>query len=130
MTEKRFTIELYKDFTEWYDRLTDNATGFPPNRYHWLVDKGEIIDLMNSLAEENEQLKKENDIAIDGLTLCQEKNAELKERNNRQAKTIHNLYSLMENKDWEGLTAIVEEMEEAEELNRMEFEAYCGGNDD
>ena len=121
-----FYVETYKEAKRFCNFLNDlNQEVIDAEHYHNVV-----LENFKAVSKENEQLKRANDIAIDSLVLCQEKNSELELRNNRQAKTIHNLYSLMENKDWEGLTAIVEEMEEAEELNRLEFKAYCGDKDE
>ena len=86
-------------------------------------DYDKFVDELNRLNDENK-------VAIDWINFLQEKNSELKLRNNRQASTIDNLYSLIEKEDWTALKKIIEEIEEAEELNRLEFEAYCGGDKD
>ena len=84
--------------------------------------------------EENEQLKQENKELKEGveelntickyyemrikelseqadavrteLQLCEEENNALQERNDRQYEILRKLYTLIENKDWKGLTHI------------------------
>ena len=62
-----------------------------------------VVDILNELAEENEQLK---------------------ERNNRQAKQLDDLYNLIEQKDWESLTAIIDDFKKAEEQLQREWRTY------
>ena len=56
MTEKRFTDDGVEEIID--QSFTDNLTG----KTYW-IDNGldEIVDLLNTLHEENEQLKKENE---------------------------------------------------------------------
>lgn len=49
---------------------------------------------------------------------------DLQERNDRQADTIRELYNLIENKDWETLTAMIEELNNAEEQLVKEWRIY------
>ena len=62
-----------------------------------------VVDILNELAEENEQLK---------------------QRNNRQAKQLDDLYNLIEQKDWESLTAIIDDFKKAEEQLQREWRTY------
>lgn len=57
MTEKRYYLEDFKDFTVITLRLYDDRNKF--NHYDWLTDCNKIVNLLNELAEENEQLKRE-----------------------------------------------------------------------
>ena len=82
-----------------------------------------ICNLLNSLYDENKQLKKE-------LKDYSDANADLEERNKRQATRLSNLYDLIEKEDWTTLKSLIEEFEEAERLNQMEFQAYCGDKDE
>ena len=101
MNEKRFS--WVKNTHNKYGIIIDNKTGKD------VMGTKETCYFMNKLNDENEQLK---------------------QRNNHQAERLDELYTLIENKDWKGLTKLVDEMNEAEELNQMEFQAYCGDNDD
>ena len=58
MTEKRFYLEDFKDFTVVTLRLYDKETDY----WHldWLTESHKIVGLLNEFAEENEQIKKEN----------------------------------------------------------------------
>lgn len=57
MTEKRFYLEDFKDFTVVTLRLYDKETDY----WHldWLTESHKIVGLLNEFAEENEQLKSE-----------------------------------------------------------------------
>lgn len=95
MTEKRFELK-WRDTGE---VLYDNETGLehriysPDYRFH-------VRDMMNELDSENKQLQ---------------------ERNNRQAKQLDNLYTLIEKQDWKTLTGIIQEFQECEEQLQKEW---------
>lgn len=55
MTKKRYYLEDFKDFTRITLRLYDNK--IEHKHYDWLTDCNKIVDLLNELADENEQLK-------------------------------------------------------------------------
>ena len=63
----------------------------------------EIVDELNSLAEENE---------------------ELKQRNNRQAKQLDRIYQLIEEKDWRTLNDILDDFKQCEEQLQREWKCY------
>lgn len=67
------------------------------------VDGEQISDLIYNLAEENKQLK---------------------QRNNRQAKQLAELYELMAKKDWESLTEIIDDFCSCEEQLQREWKCY------
>ena len=65
--------------------------------------KEEVIHLLNDLSEENEQLK---------------------QRNDRQAKQLDRLYSLIEEKDWTVLSDIIDDFKRCEEQLQKEWGIY------
>ena len=69
------------------------------------------------LEKEKEQLESKNKILLEHCD-------DLQERNDRQADTIQELYNLIENKDWETLTAMIEELNNAEEQLMKEWRIY------
>ena len=70
---------------------------------HWINDDDKIIDLLNDIVNKNE---------------------ELKERNNRQAKQLDRLYNLIEEKDWRTLTDILDDFKRCEEQLQKEWRTY------
>lgn len=81
---------------------TDNLTGWEFQSY------GEVVKLMNDLSDENEQLK---------------------QRNDRQAKQLDNLYHLIEKQDWKTLKGLIQEFQECEEQLQKEWQTYDDEND-
>lgn len=89
--------------------------------------KREKLDLLKSnaqLRDENkeleieiEQLKSKNKILLEHCD-------DLQERNDRQADTIRELYNLIENKDWETLTGMINDFKECEEQLQREWKCY------
>ena len=63
----------------------------------------DIADRLNKLTKENEQLK---------------------ERNERQAKQLDNLYTLIEKQDWKTLKGLIQEFQECEEQLQREWRTY------
>ena len=59
MTEKRYYLENFKDFTVITLRLYDRKIKF--KHYDWLTESHKIVDLLNKLEEENKQLRLELD---------------------------------------------------------------------
>ena len=86
---------------------------------------------IEDLTQENKKLQSINqdhrdyigDVEADFKRLEQH-NKELQERNNRQAKQLDNLYTLIEKQDWESLTAVIEELKQAEEQLQKEWPTY------
>ena len=95
MTEKRFTIT--QDFEEHHRQIRDNG--------HIIMgcfvepQAEVIVDLLNDLHKENQQLQ---------------------ERNDRQAKQLDNLYTLIEKQDWKTLKGIIQEFQECDERLQKE----------
>ena len=104
-----------------------------------------ICDLLNELDSENKKLKEgveelnqickyyemrikelseQADAVREELRLCEEENNALQERNDRQYEILRKLYTLIENKDWKGLTAHMEELDKCEEQLRKEWRLY------
>ena len=94
------------------------------------------------LEEENEQLKqsykefedecqstfnamnrKQNDLYRKIFKL-KEENEQLKQRNDRQAKQLDKLYSLIEEKDWTALSDIIDDFKRCEEQLQKEWGIY------
>ena len=59
MTEKRYYLENFKDFTVITLRLYDRK--IKHKHYDWLTKSHKIVDLLNKLEEENRQLRLELD---------------------------------------------------------------------
>ena len=67
------------------------------------LDEKEIVNRLNGLYEENK---------------------ELKQRNDRQAKQLDRLYSLIEEKDWTALSDIIDDFKRCEEQLQKEWGIY------
>lgn len=67
-----------------------------------------------------------NDILVDLLNNQDDKVRELQERNDRQRKTIDDLYQLIFNRDYGGQEELIKEFEESERLLQEEMKLYCG----
>ena len=67
------------------------------------LEAEEIVDLLNELHDENEQLK---------------------QRNDRQAKQLDRLYSLIEEKNWTALSDIIDDFKRCEEQLQKEWGVY------
>lgn len=80
----------------------------------------DVVDVLNELHIQLDFLKDENKHMKSVLR----KNRELEERNNRQYEQLSQLYDLIEKQDWESLTGIIQELEEAEEQLQKEWGTY------
>ena len=58
------------------------------------------------------------------LNELSDENEELKQRNDRQAKQLDRLYSLIEEKDWTALSDIIDEFKRCEEQLQKEWGIY------
>lgn len=76
------------------------------------------------LEEENKELQKENEQLKSKNKILLEHCDDLQERNDRQADTIRELYNLIENKDWETLTGMINDFKECEEQLQREWKCY------
>ena len=92
------TAKRFTVHSEWRNLIADikDTTGE-------IETLGEFVDLLNALNDENEQLK---------------------ERNQRQAKRLAELYELMAKKDWESLTEIIDDFCSCEEQLQREWRTY------
>ena len=135
MTEKRFSVALRKHTTQY--ELVDNwKTGDYPfiEPFYYKKTANDLANFLNQLQEENEQLKSkisEQGVQLDFLKAENKhmksvlrKNRELEERNNKQYERLSQLYDLIEKQDWESLTGIIQELEEAEEQLQKEWGNY------
>lgn len=102
MTEKRFKLR--------FSKLGNGMITDTQKRKHLYFDKKfldttlpKTYELLNELADENEQLK---------------------QRNDRQAKQLDRLYSLVEEKDWTALSDIIDDFKRCEEQLQREWVCY------
>lgn len=82
-------------------------------------DIGEYID------EGHTDRPLRNDILVELLNNQDDKIMELQERNDRQRKTIDDLYQLILNRDYDGQEELIKELEESERLLQEEMKLYC-----
>jgi len=116
MTEKRFwCLEEYEGETSpIVDKKYAPTNGWLCNKLNELNDENiELHIQLDFLKDENKHMKS-----------VLKKNRELEERNNRQYERLGQLYDLIEKQDWESLTGIIQELEEAEEQLQKEWGAY------
>ena len=81
------------------------------------LDTGSFIDM-----QENKVLSDRQ--ATNLLNKLADENEQLKQRNNRQYKQLNHLWTLMEKQDWETLTDMVEQMKKDEEQLQSEWGTY------
>lgn len=141
---KRFQIDDDGDISEFDSNGKWVDSWQYANGKHWENLCGEL----NQLYEENEQLKSEYKLLHTQYQdlkkfvennfdeyLTQEKlnrqiiklsdeNEQLKKRNENQYKQLQHLWSLMEAKDWETLSEMVNQMEEDEKQLQQEWKCY------
>lgn len=92
---------------------------------------GEVVAMLNegiAIVEENEQLKQDLKIIVEHrkqeneyTARLEEKNEQLQQRNDRQAKQLDRLYSLVEEKNWRALSDILDDFERCEEQLQKEW---------
>ena len=101
MTVKRFRVFNFPDVDKFgvSDDVAEVTVAFCDKK--WEADY--LSDLLNELNNENEQLK---------------------QRNDRQAKRLAELYELMAKKDWESLTEIIDDFCSCEEQLQRESGTY------
>ena len=124
MTEKRFTLTFD-------DNIVDNLTGTTHDVHSGYDVAMDLSDLLNNLHEENKELQKKynaqkrlfGQLNSDSNNLFKE-NEQLKKRNKNQYKQLQHLWSLMEAKDWETLSEMVNQMEEDEKRLQNEWKCY------
>lgn len=108
MTEKRFTMNFNKNTIELDGKFFAYANS---------VDAYRVLDMLNQLVDENNQL-------MDDKWMLLKENEQLKERNNNQYTQLNRLWGLMEDKDWETMEQMVEEINTAEERLQREWGTY------
>ena len=130
MTEKRF--EMVITGADGSFHYLDKNTG------EKITSTLELENKLNELHEENEYLCekiKENewhwntidedkDVWMYKCKKLEEENEQLKQRNNRQAKQLDNLYHLIEKQDWKTLNGLIQEFQECEEQLQREWRTY------
>ena len=98
----------------------------------------DMLDLLNDLPDENEQLRKENDMISCELSVSankeisrncriaelEEENEQLKQRNNQQYEQLSRLYNLIEQKEWRVLTDIIDNLKKSDEQLQKEWGTY------
>ncbi len=82
------------------------------------------VDNWNSLSELN---CKEVEKLCMRLNKLYEDNEQLKQRNNRQAKQLDKLYTLIEKEDWQALKGIIQDFQKCEEQLQRESKYYEKG---
>jgi len=126
MTDKRFDVvyeedDEYKNIRYW--EIKDKKCGATTS------NELKICHLLNNLNDENEQLKDALNQRTDQCDKYYKENEQLKQRNDRQAKRLAELYELMAKKDWESLTEIIDDFCSCEEQLQRESGTYSDWND-
>lgn len=86
-----------------------------------------IIEANNEIDELKRENKKLNELCIKydfKVERLEEENEQLKQRNDRQAKQLDRLYSLIEEKDWTALSDIIDDFKRCEEQLQKEWGTY------
>lgn len=83
-----------------------------------------VVGILNELAEENTMLKLQVETKLFSRRKLEKENEQLKQRNDRQAKRLAELYELMAKKDWESLTEIIDDFKRCEEQLQRESGTY------
>ena len=86
-----------------------------------------IIEINNEIDELKRENKKLNESCVRyGFEVgrLEEENEQLKQRNDRQAKQLDRLYSLIEEKDWIALSDIINDFKRCEEQLQKEWGIY------
>ena len=124
-------------------KMENGMIVFNTEESHSLPHITDIIVYYNRLLRENKELKKKCYGYLDGLNYYQEQNGHiserlsdleeenehLKQRNDRQAKRLAELYELMAKKDWESLTEIIDDFCSCEKQLQRESGTYSDWND-
>ena len=86
-----------------------------------------IIEANNEIDELKRENKKLNESCVRyGFEVgrLEEENEQLKQRNDRQAKQLDRLYSLIEEKNWTALSDIIDDFKRCEEQLQKEWRTY------
>lgn len=120
MTAKRF---YYAHGIVWDSEKPNGLNGIAIND----LDRGlKVVDWLNEQHETIQRLKSNIDelLSVDIEEELLKENEQLKQRNDRQAKQLDNLYNLIEKEDWKTLTGIIQEFQECEEQLQSEWGNY------
>lgn len=124
MTEnKRYSFNWKSGHPNFWDNHCDLADCY--------LTCADVVDRLNELHEENQELKVEyaddcneaNSMTVKISELTEE-NEQLKQRNDRQAKQLDRLYSLIEEEDWTALSDIIDDFKRCEEQLQKEWGIY------
>ena len=134
MTEKRYFKRMWEEEYYIFDSETISEKVFDEKveyeDYRAFADSlmgDEVVEKLNELNDENTELHIQNDFLKDEnqhMRKLVNENKQLQERNNRQAKQLDNLYTLIEKQDWKTLTGLIQEFQESEERLRREWSDY------
>ena len=84
---------------------------------------GAVKGFREHIADHTGRLYSDNEVAY-LLNTVYDENEQLKQRNNRQAKQLDRLYNLIEQKDWRTLTDILDDFKRCEEQLQREWRTY------
>jgi prephenate dehydrogenase len=99
-------------------------------KHNWVTDDLCLIEettgvkLYGTVCTDISFIAKQLNMANKNIRKLEEKNKELQERNNRQAKQLDDLYRLIEQKDWRALSDIMDDFKKAEEQLQKEWKCY------
>ena len=134
MTEKRYFKRMWEEEYYIFDSQTISEKEFDEKveyeDYRAFADSlmgDEVVEKLNELNDENTELHIQNDFLKNEnqhMRKLVNENKQLQERNNRQAKQLDNLYTLIEKQDWKTLTGLIQEFQESEERLRREWSDY------
>lgn len=86
-----------------------------------IIEANNEIDELKRKNKELSELCVKYDFKVGRL---EEENEEIKQRNDRQAKQLDRLYSLIEEKDWIALSDIIDDFKRCEEQLQKEWGIY------
>ena len=134
MTEKRYFKRMWEEEYYIFDSQTISEKEFDEKveyeDYRAFADSlmgDEVVEKLNEFNDENTELHIQNDFLKNEnqhMRKLVNENKQLQERNNRQAKQLDNLYTLIEKQDWKTLTGLIQEFQESEERLRREWSDY------
>lgn len=132
MTEKAFypAEEYYKkqNNCEFYLVKTDYKLLMIDDIVRILNNQRETIQYHRKtekqLEKEHARLTNQLRLSYDKINKLTDENEQLQERNNRQAKQLDNLYTLIEKQDWKTLTGLIQEFQECEKQLQREWKCY------
>ena len=135
MSEKRYIYAkvgiVYEILDSWFGYTGDDEpTEQEIETYDYLViGLASNQDAAEGICRRlNDQQDEINHLSNFGLHVTLDKknkeNEELKQRNDRQAKQLDRLYSLIEEKDWTALSDIIDEFKRCEEQLQKEWGVY------